>query len=264
MKCAEAHRDCLTAKGRADIKRSNGIAWSQLLRLPYWDPTRFTVVDAMHNLLLGLIQYHIRRVWKVEMATKQTKPKKQLTQIREIIARISTPSWLGRVATDFGSPSHGAPKADEWRTAGTVHLPMALCVMWAGTDRQADLDWFLELATAVQLAIRRSTSKTRADDYRLYLRKYLHGLVDRGFTLRPNHHAALHLGDFLPEFGPTRSWWAYPIERQVGLLQKINTNDRFGEDRLLYRSHFGPDAVSKGRWKEQSSLVIIALRDSDP
>ena len=35
-----------------------GVRWSELLRLPYFDPVQFVVIDPMHNLLLGLIQEH--------------------------------------------------------------------------------------------------------------------------------------------------------------------------------------------------------------
>ncbi|THU87460.1 hypothetical protein K435DRAFT_639128, partial [Dendrothele bispora CBS 962.96] len=33
--------------------QTSAIRWSELLRLPYFDPTRMIVVDPMHNLLLG-------------------------------------------------------------------------------------------------------------------------------------------------------------------------------------------------------------------
>ncbi|EJD36418.1 hypothetical protein AURDEDRAFT_174541 [Auricularia subglabra TFB-10046 SS5] len=388
LRQALRYRQASTDAERTIYKRVNGVAWSELLRLPYWDPTKFTVVDAMHNLFLGLIKFHICNVWLVEEAAKQTKPPKlrkrakklippqirerfrkalqptmirkaeaildetsdskrweklqrttiavlehlcaakqltvqirgrklkahyidalrkwdvernsgshtvaqpsqsapsaipdstpppspaspaspigevedacrtsdtneaqsssagterykllpdELTQIRDIVHNISTPSWLGRVATDFGSPSHGTPKADEWRTAGTIHLPIALTTMWAGTSKQKELDWFMNLATAIQLATRRSTSEVRAEEYRSQMRKYLHGLRERGFLLRPNHHAALHLADFLPRFGPTHGWWSFPLERQVGVLQQFNTNDRYGElERTIMASY---------------------------
>ncbi|KAJ3558229.1 hypothetical protein NM688_g1044 [Phlebia brevispora] len=52
-----------TSKAEQDrLLRQNGVRWSELLRLPYWDPTRFVVIDPMHNLLLGLIQFHCRVV----------------------------------------------------------------------------------------------------------------------------------------------------------------------------------------------------------
>lgn len=43
---------------RETIFQETGIRWSELLRLPYFDPSRFVVVDAMHNLFLGLMKEH--------------------------------------------------------------------------------------------------------------------------------------------------------------------------------------------------------------
>ncbi|EJD43081.1 hypothetical protein AURDEDRAFT_26382, partial [Auricularia subglabra TFB-10046 SS5] len=57
------YRDSLKVGEQARLQADHGIMWSELLRLPYWDPTQFTVVDAMHNLLLGLIKFHVRNVW---------------------------------------------------------------------------------------------------------------------------------------------------------------------------------------------------------
>ena len=36
-----------------------GVRYSELLRLPYWDPTKAVVVDGMHNLFLGLVKTHV-------------------------------------------------------------------------------------------------------------------------------------------------------------------------------------------------------------
>lgn len=36
----------------------SGIRWSELLRLPYYEPARFLVIDPMHNLFLGLVKEH--------------------------------------------------------------------------------------------------------------------------------------------------------------------------------------------------------------
>jgi hypothetical protein len=45
-------------KERKDIVDETGIRWTALLQLPYFDPSQFVVVDAMHNLFLGLLQEH--------------------------------------------------------------------------------------------------------------------------------------------------------------------------------------------------------------
>lgn len=47
---------------RADIFKQSGIRWSELLRLPYFDIVQCVVVDAMHNLFLGLIKEHFSSI----------------------------------------------------------------------------------------------------------------------------------------------------------------------------------------------------------
>jgi hypothetical protein len=45
-------------KTRDFTVKNTGIRWSELYQLPYFDPSRFVVVDCMHNLFLGLVQEH--------------------------------------------------------------------------------------------------------------------------------------------------------------------------------------------------------------
>lgn len=60
---AKQWRDAQSEKARADLYVKHGVRWSELLRLPYWDPTKFTVVDSMHAFFLGLFKRHCREVW---------------------------------------------------------------------------------------------------------------------------------------------------------------------------------------------------------
>ncbi|KAG2065538.1 hypothetical protein BDR04DRAFT_1032543, partial [Suillus decipiens] len=46
---------------------------------------------------------------------------------------------------------------------------------------------------------------------------------------RPNHHATLHICEFLLRYGPMHGWWMFPFERIIGALQKMNTNYKIGE-----------------------------------
>ena len=50
--------DAVDEKERSEAIHNSGIQWSKLLCLLYFDASRFFVVDAMHNLFLGLIQQH--------------------------------------------------------------------------------------------------------------------------------------------------------------------------------------------------------------
>lgn len=82
--CRRTNQDCRrTAKQfrragsspAADrIVASTGVRWSQLLRLPYFDPSRFVVVDAMHNLFLGLIREHYDAILGIRVPKAEEEP----------------------------------------------------------------------------------------------------------------------------------------------------------------------------------------------
>ncbi|KDR79752.1 hypothetical protein GALMADRAFT_62004 [Galerina marginata CBS 339.88] len=114
---AQAYRDCTTELESEAFVAQTGVRWSELLRLPYFDPTHFVVIDTMHNLFLGLINKHFQDI--LEMA-----------QIRADIKSMVTPSWLTSVPSQLGSASHGKLKADQWRVLGSVYLPISLIRLW--------------------------------------------------------------------------------------------------------------------------------------
>ncbi|KAJ8514310.1 hypothetical protein ONZ45_g8127 [Pleurotus djamor] len=63
-------RDANSTAERERLTQSTGIRWSELLRLPYWDPIQFTVIDTMHNLFLGLYQSHCREIWGMNIESR--------------------------------------------------------------------------------------------------------------------------------------------------------------------------------------------------
>lgn len=60
LAAAFAWRDAQSAAERRQLEAKNGVCWSELLRLPYWEPTQYVVPNGMHNLLLGIVQHHFR------------------------------------------------------------------------------------------------------------------------------------------------------------------------------------------------------------
>nr|GAT58598.1 predicted protein [Mycena chlorophos] len=71
-----AWRDAASQAERDRIFKDHGVRWSELWRLPYWDPTRMGVVDTMHCILEGVVHYHCRRVLRIdaEFAKKKDSP----------------------------------------------------------------------------------------------------------------------------------------------------------------------------------------------
>jgi hypothetical protein len=70
---AEMWRDAATSEERRRLFKKNGVRWSSFWLLPYWDSTVMLVVDAMHALLEGLVQYECREVLRLDAATLQKK-----------------------------------------------------------------------------------------------------------------------------------------------------------------------------------------------
>ncbi|KIO11733.1 hypothetical protein M404DRAFT_61638, partial [Pisolithus tinctorius Marx 270] len=62
-KHAEEWLSATSSEQREQIARTCGVRFSELLRLPYWDPIWFTVLDSMHAFFLRAIQQHVRYIW---------------------------------------------------------------------------------------------------------------------------------------------------------------------------------------------------------
>lgn len=164
----------------------------------------------------------------------------ELAEIRLDIANMRKPSWLASVPADFGSARHGKLKADQWRVLGMAYLPVSLVRLWHNPDigdpearlmQRKLLDATMSLISAVRIATSATTSRSRAALYREHLLFYLTTLKEiiPTYKLHPNHHMALHLGDYLCRFGPVHAWWTFPFERVIGMLQRIPTNFKPGE-----------------------------------
>ena len=61
-KNAEKWRDATTSAEKRVIFNNHGIRYSSMWRLPYWNPMKQLVIDVMHCILEGLVQYHCRNV----------------------------------------------------------------------------------------------------------------------------------------------------------------------------------------------------------
>ena len=45
----------VTQAEQDDFFNTHGVRWTEIARLPYFNLVRYTVVDPMHNLLLGML-----------------------------------------------------------------------------------------------------------------------------------------------------------------------------------------------------------------
>jgi Transposase family tnp2 len=84
-------RRCNSDASRNRFAKQTGVRWSELLRLPYFDPITFTIVDPMHCLFLGIARWIVKRLWiETGVLTPET-----LKIIQKKMNEFQIPSDLG-------------------------------------------------------------------------------------------------------------------------------------------------------------------------
>jgi hypothetical protein len=159
--------------------------------------------------------------------------------IQQVIAETDTPAWVHHVPKHYGDPAAGSIKANQMRLMLTIYLPIALIIMWAEQTEpdaahfSALLKHGMALFQAITILCRYATTPERATAYREYMKEW----VDDLYTCHPhtkyhmkrtNPHVAFHLYNFILLWGPVISWWAFPVEQLIGLLQKFKSNGCLG------------------------------------
>ncbi|KNZ59798.1 hypothetical protein VP01_1660g10 [Puccinia sorghi] len=108
-------RDAQDQNTRKKILKKQGVRYSVMLELPYWDIIKYHVVDSMHNLLLGLLKWHCQRFWCMADIDDEESPKAiPTTELMDLLAEVSSihpapnaPASPGRIETE--STSTGVP-----------------------------------------------------------------------------------------------------------------------------------------------------------
>ncbi|KAA1479836.1 hypothetical protein DENSPDRAFT_789601 [Dentipellis sp. KUC8613] len=145
------------------------------------------------------------------------------------------PSWVNKPPADWGTTKRSKLSANHWRVIATVHLPITLVRLWGHKDapaRKRDmLNNFIDLMYAVQLANLREVSLDHIVAYRERLHRYLEDYkrLFKENKIKPIHHVAQHVDEFMLRFGPNHSHSAPFYERHIYQLQEQNVNNKFGE-----------------------------------
>lgn len=159
-------------------------------------------------------------------------------ELWEDLAQIVKPSWVTSVPTNIGTGSCGKLKSDQWRMFGSLYLPVTLIRMWSDPtieeprrkERQDLLHLTMLLLSAIAVATSRITSEEHVNEFLSHMTKYRQELerLFPDYICHANHHMAFHIAELLPMYGPVHGWWAFPFERMIGMLQRIQTNYKQG------------------------------------
>jgi hypothetical protein len=180
---------------------------------------------------------------KQKNAKKPVEPltNREIDEIQAHLRTIKWPTWNRGPPVNLGDAEHGKLKAEQWRSMVEFDLPVVLCKLWeAGSPSPEDDETSsrrkklahstMLLAMAIWWGTSHVTSEYHMRQYKQYMKAYLECVktIFPEIGWRPNHHASLHLDEFLRRYGPMHGWWMFPFERVIGSLQKTNMNHKIG------------------------------------
>ncbi|KII83669.1 hypothetical protein PLICRDRAFT_180270 [Plicaturopsis crispa FD-325 SS-3] len=121
-----------TDKDREEFFAAYGARWTEFARLPYFDLVRYTIIDPMHNILLGLAKTQWYSIWIQGSALRSSTEKKprELDVIHRFLETFESPLWAGKLPLRVGEPAGGNLTADEYKFSITVPLAIVVPIVW--------------------------------------------------------------------------------------------------------------------------------------
>ncbi|KAJ7305462.1 hypothetical protein DFH08DRAFT_825153 [Mycena albidolilacea] len=121
-----------TDEERTEFFATHGVRWTEFARLKYFDIVRYTVIDPMHNLLLGVAKTQWYNQWIQTNALRaDTKRKnRELHLIHDFLETFEAPLWAGRLPLRVGEPAGGSLTADEYKFAVTSPWAILIPMVW--------------------------------------------------------------------------------------------------------------------------------------
>ncbi|KAF8523420.1 hypothetical protein JB92DRAFT_2705186, partial [Gautieria morchelliformis] len=241
--------------------KATGMRWSEFVRLPYFDAVRMTIIDPMHNLLIGVIKNHWYATWiqGSSLQSNTSKVKRELGLIHEYLNSMRLDGYIP--AKQVGEPAGGSLSADTYKGLGTVFLPVVIPLVWdafldpATKDYNASLEsfekrmatWDLNEASQV---IRQPLNKSKkvteppkpperrmhpgeewiflklATATKIYMQyELMREDMYSQSKMKPNHHYIMHLPDQIKDYGPVYGFWCFLGEQLNKLLKSFKSNN---------------------------------------
>ncbi|KAJ7017492.1 hypothetical protein C8F04DRAFT_1215036 [Mycena alexandri] len=252
----------LAPNAKEEFFKKYGVHWTEFARLTYFDLVKWTVVDPMHNLLLGVAKTQWYGQW---IKTKTLRPntekfERELDFIHKFMQTYESPLWAGHLPLRVGEPAGGSLTADEYKFAVTGPWAIIMPIVWERFLGEAEREhatamarWqrhgkahgepepsprmvkgedtnFLRFATTLKMIVGRSIRRDSLPRIKKLLEDYLLDFreIYGESEIMPNHHWAVHCPDQLEDYGPVYNFWAFLTERLNKILKNLNSNNWTG------------------------------------
>ncbi|KAJ7791987.1 hypothetical protein B0H14DRAFT_2395176, partial [Mycena olivaceomarginata] len=130
----------------------HGVRWTEFARLKYFDLVRYTAIDPMYNLLLGVAKTQWYGYWVKNGCLRATDinfgrdcntpgRERELNDIHKFLESFESPLWAGRLPLHVGEPAGGSLTADEYKFAVTGPWAIAVPLVWDRWLKEFDNDY---------------------------------------------------------------------------------------------------------------------------
>ncbi|KAJ6459895.1 hypothetical protein C8R45DRAFT_826624, partial [Mycena sanguinolenta] len=227
---------------------TKGVRWTEFARLKYFDLVRYTVVDPMHNLLLGVAktQWYTQWIKTGALRADTANYHRELNVIHEFLENFEAPLWAGRLPLRVGEPAGGSLTANEYKFAQllyTTSFPFS-SVLHRIDIYQIPVVWDRFLKEAQKDFTTSNTSyRSRSKDYEKNMRTWESGPQSDP----PPEPPKRPFQRMLPEEDRNFLRFSALLKILIGSAIRINALPRlYGGDRLKPNHHYAvhsPDQV---------------------
>ncbi|GBB89974.1 hypothetical protein RclHR1_16820006 [Rhizophagus clarus] len=222
-------RRCKSNAERERFVKVNGVRWSEILRLSYFDLIQFVVIDPMHCLFLGIAKWITKRIWIDEDVLTE----KALQSIQKKMSEFKLPSDLGRIPGKIHcGEGFSNFTADQWRNFFLIYATVVLWNHLPNKDRKI-LTYFVRVCTILVRRIVEINDMKEAHELLVKIIKLIEEHYGEG-KITPNLHLSLHLCECSYDYGPLYSFCSEVIgiellnkRPSVSSLSEFPTNEMY-------------------------------------
>ena len=216
-----------TVERKNDLIKKCGCRYSELLRLPYFDPVEMTVIDPMHCMYLGFAKHVIKRFW----IEGKVVPASSFQAVQNTSAKVIFPSSIGHIPKN---PLNSFPSfiADQLKNWTNIFSLFSMREALKGEHWEC----WKHFVLASRICQKQLTERdiVVADGLLLQFWKRVERIYGEKY-ITPNMHLVCRLQDCIRDFGPLQSFWLFPFERYNGIIEIMPSNKRMIEAQFMHR-----------------------------
>ena len=212
------YRSATTKSAAAEIAQRNGVRYSELVRLPYFDIVRMATVDPMHTFLLGMVKR------ETELNLDMLIPAEKKEFLRRL-KKVRLPYDIGRLPSNiFDYDGLTGVTAAQWKT---YIITCARPCMYKLLPPRAykSLVLLAKIVSYVSSPILTlddiaALQRTLQEHHKLFCSVY------GKWAVTVNYHMCLHIPDIILDYGPPHTFWCFAYERMNGMLAGTPNSNR--------------------------------------